>query len=115
MTSSPLYDETTTSGSPSDERGEGHEKPRTHVDEVVTRAIEVCLRAASGDLEARLTGIDPAHPLSPLCHAINHLLDLTDAGSNVPFTMSHVAARQEIRDLMIVLKLPGLEGKDISF
>jgi iron(III) transport system ATP-binding protein len=23
--------------------------------------------------------------------------------------------RQEIRDLMIVLKLPGLEGKDISF
>jgi chromosome partitioning protein len=43
------------------------------------------------------------------------LLDLTDAGSNVPFTMSHVAARQEIRDLMIVLKLPGLEGKDISF
>lgn len=43
------------------------------------------------------------------------LLDLTDSGSNVPFTMSHVAARQEIRDLMIVLKLPGLEGKDISF
>ena len=43
------------------------------------------------------------------------LLDLTDAGAGVPFTMSHVAARQEIRDLMIVLKLPGLEGKDISF
>ncbi len=41
------------------------------------------------------------------------LLDLT--GSGVPFTMSHVAARQEIRDLMIVLKLPGLEGKEISF
>jgi chromosome partitioning protein len=43
------------------------------------------------------------------------LLDLTDAGSGVAFTMSHVAARQEIRDLMIVLKLPGLEGKEISF
>ncbi len=43
------------------------------------------------------------------------LLDLTDAGSGVTFTMSHVAARQEIRDLMIVLKLPGLEGRDISF
>ena len=42
-------------------------------------------------------------------------MGLSDAGSNVPFTMSHVAARQEIRDLMIVLKLPGLEGKDISF
>jgi chromosome partitioning protein len=43
------------------------------------------------------------------------LLDLTDSGSGVPFTMSHVAGRQEIRDLMIVLKLPGLEGKEISF
>jgi chromosome partitioning protein len=43
------------------------------------------------------------------------LLDLTDAGSGVAFTMSHVAARQEIRDLMIVLKLPGLEGKEMNF
>ena len=43
------------------------------------------------------------------------LLDLTEAGSNVAFTMSHVAARQEIRDLLIVLKLPGLEGEEISF
>jgi chromosome partitioning protein len=43
------------------------------------------------------------------------LLDLTDAGPGVALTMSHVAARQEIRDLMIVLKLPGLEGKEISF
>ncbi|MEZ5937476.1 MAG: division plane positioning ATPase MipZ [Hyphomonadaceae bacterium] len=43
------------------------------------------------------------------------LLDLTDADSGVTLTMSHVAARQEIRDMLIVLKLPGLEGKDISF
>ncbi|ACT59693.1 division plane positioning ATPase MipZ [Hirschia baltica] len=43
------------------------------------------------------------------------LLDLTEAGSNVAFTMSHVAARQEIRDLLIVLKLPGMEGEEISF
>jgi chromosome partitioning protein len=43
------------------------------------------------------------------------LLDLTDANSGVSFTMSHVAARQEIRDLLIVLKLPGLEGKTIAF
>ncbi len=43
------------------------------------------------------------------------LLDLTDAGAGVTFTMSHVAARQEIRDLMIVLKLPGLEGRDMDF
>jgi chromosome partitioning protein len=43
------------------------------------------------------------------------LLDLTEDGSTVPFTMSHVAARQELRDLLIVLKLPGLEGQSIPF
>lgn len=43
------------------------------------------------------------------------LLDLTEDGSAVAFTMSHVAARQELRDLLIVLKLPGLEGQPIPF
>lgn len=43
------------------------------------------------------------------------LLDLTEDGSAIPFTMSHVAARQELRDLIIVLKLPGLEGQAIPF
>lgn len=43
------------------------------------------------------------------------LLDLTEEGSNITFTMSHVAARQELRDLLILLKLPGLEGAEIGF
>ncbi len=43
------------------------------------------------------------------------LLDLTEEGSNITFTMSHVAARQELRDLLILLKLPGLEGQEIAF
>ena len=43
------------------------------------------------------------------------LLDLTESGSNVAFTMSHVAARQEIRDLVIMLKLSSLAGEEISF
>ena len=43
------------------------------------------------------------------------LIDLTDAGSTAGFTMSHVAARQELRELVIVLKLPGLEGARIPF
>ena len=50
--------------------------------------------------------------LSPMALS---LLDLHEAGSSVAFTMSHVAARQEIRDLLIVLKLPGLEGREIAF
>tara|TARA_R110002073_G_scaffold28303_2_gene90005 strand:- start:526 stop:1413 length:888 start_codon:yes stop_codon:yes gene_type:complete len=43
------------------------------------------------------------------------LLDLTESGSTVAFTMSHVAARQELRDLLIVMKLPGLAGERIPF
>ena len=43
------------------------------------------------------------------------LLDLTEEGSNITFTMSHVAARQELRDLLILLKLKGLEGAEIAF
>jgi chromosome partitioning protein len=43
------------------------------------------------------------------------LLDLAEDGGQVAFTMSHVAARQELRDLLIVLKLPGLEGQQIGF
>ena len=43
------------------------------------------------------------------------LLDLTEDGSTIPFTMSHVAARQELRDLIIMLKLPSLTGERIPF
>ncbi|WP_300376629.1 division plane positioning ATPase MipZ [Henriciella sp.] len=43
------------------------------------------------------------------------LLDLTERGSNIAFTMSHVAARQELRDLVILLKLPALAGAEITF
>ena len=43
------------------------------------------------------------------------LLDLTEKGSALSFSMSHVAARQELRDLLIVLKLKALEGAAFSF
>ena len=43
------------------------------------------------------------------------LIDLTEAGSAMTFTMSHVAARQELRELLIILKLPGLDGARIPF
>lgn len=36
------------------------------------------------------------------------LLDLVDERCGVPLTMSHVAARQEVRDLVRTLKLPGV-------
>lgn len=43
------------------------------------------------------------------------LLDLTEKGSDIAFTMSHVAARQEMRDLLIVLQLPEIQGRELSF
>ena len=43
------------------------------------------------------------------------LLDLTEDGSSVAFSMSHVAARQELRELLAVLKLPQLAETKIPF
>ena len=43
------------------------------------------------------------------------LLDIMDADTKISLTMSHVAARQELRDLMVTLNLPGLEGASATF
>lgn len=43
------------------------------------------------------------------------LLDLSDPDSDVQLTMSHVAARQELRDLLVTLNLPGLEKAAVAF
>ncbi len=43
------------------------------------------------------------------------LLDLGSVPGKGPLNMSHVAARQELRDLLIVLKLPGLSGVPLGF
>ncbi len=42
-------------------------------------AVDVCQAAARGDLECRLLNIDPSSEQAELLHAINHLLDMTDA------------------------------------
>lgn len=42
------------------------------------------------------------------------LLDLTEKGSNFAFTMSHVAARQELRELVLMLKLPELVEAELT-
>jgi chromosome partitioning protein len=39
------------------------------------------------------------------------MLDLPQSGLDISLTMSHVAARQEVRELIGALKLPGLDGK----
>jgi len=43
------------------------------------------------------------------------LLDLDGEGAEGEMKMTHLAARQELRDLFITLKLPGLEGEALKF
>jgi len=43
------------------------------------------------------------------------LLDLDAGGVEGEMRMTHLAARQELRDLFITLKLPGLEGEPLRF
>jgi chromosome partitioning protein len=43
------------------------------------------------------------------------LLDLDAEGCEGEMRMSHLAARQELRDLFITLKLPSLEGEPLKF
>ena len=42
------------------------------------------------------------------------LMDLRENGLDVPLTMSHVAARQEVRALIDLLNLPALKGREIA-
>jgi chromosome partitioning protein len=43
------------------------------------------------------------------------LLDLDVRGAGADLRMGHLAARQELRDLFITLKLPGLDGEPLKF
>ncbi len=43
------------------------------------------------------------------------LLDLDGEGADGEMKMTHLAARQELRDLFITLKLPGLDGEPLKF
>lgn len=43
------------------------------------------------------------------------LLDLDTPGGAGEMRMTHLAARQELRDLFVTLKLPGLEGEPLRF
>lgn len=45
----------------------------------IDEALRVCTAAAKGDLEARILRIDADPKTAELLHAINHLIDMTDA------------------------------------
>ena len=54
------------------------------------RIIDICARAAEGDLEARIVGLDPAQEISRLYVAINRMLDIADS-----FVRESAAAMEE--------------------
>ncbi|MBL4821621.1 MAG: methyl-accepting chemotaxis protein, partial [Gammaproteobacteria bacterium] len=45
----------------------------------LTKALKVCTAVAEGDFEARIIGIDPNDKYAVLYHAINRMIDLSDA------------------------------------
>ena len=45
----------------------------------IDEATRVCTAASKGDLEARILNIDEESEMAPMLHAINHMLDMTDA------------------------------------
>jgi methyl-accepting chemotaxis protein len=61
--------------------------------ETLSAATAVCREAALGNLEPRILNIDPNSETAELCHAINHLLDMTDA-----FMRESVAALQHAKE-----------------
>jgi len=48
-------------------------------EEELRRVAAICERAAQGDLEARITHIDPNTEFGRLCQSINHMLDIADS------------------------------------
>lgn len=48
-------------------------------DDLLALIADVCERAASGDLEARITDIPKDPKLARLCNSVNRLLDISDA------------------------------------
>lgn len=45
----------------------------------IAKALKVCEAVAAGDFEARITDITETGDAALLCHAINQLIDRTDA------------------------------------
>lgn len=45
----------------------------------IDEATRVCSAASKGDLEARVLNINESSDFAPMLHAINHMLDMTDA------------------------------------
>ncbi len=81
----------------------------------VRRAMEVCARAARGDLEARITGIgDPHSDLGRMFRSINHVLDIADAYVRESSAAMEYCAKGKFFRPIVLRGLPGAYAKAAS-
>jgi methyl-accepting chemotaxis protein len=74
----------------------------------IARTTEICRRAAAGDMEARVVGIDDDGPAAELQHAVNGMLDVVDAFTReAEASLDHVARGKYFRRIL----LRGLQGE----
>lgn len=66
-----------------------------HVGHWIRIAAEVCRRAAAGDLDSRVLLIDAPGDLGEMLHAVNHLLDMTDAFAREATASLEAASRDQ--------------------
>jgi chromosome partitioning protein len=77
--------------------------------------VEKALRALSARLGFRIVpGLSERVIFRELFPLGLTMLDLPMPGVPVPLTMSHVSARQEVRELVASLKLPALENANLG-
>ena len=80
------------------------------------RRVGDALETLSGRIGFRLApGLNERVVFREMFPAGLTLIDLTDEGAKQTFSMSHVAARQELRELLTQLRLPVLADKPFGF
>lgn len=71
----------------------------------------ICREAAAGNLEPRIVLFDESDELAPMCHALNHLLDMTDAFvREATASLEHVS-RDKYHRRMIIRGMRGAFGR----
>ncbi len=68
---------------------------------------DICERAATGDLEARITGLAGSGDFSRLCSAINHMLDVADSYVRESSAVMDYCSRGQYHRPILLRGLPG--------
>lgn len=79
----------------------------------ILTATDVCRRAADGDLDSRILSIDVDGELGEMLHAINHLLDMTDAFIRESTATLEAASRDEFHRRVRPEGLRGAFGRAV--